>query len=192
MKSINILVAAIVTCGMIACCNNSPKQFTGFISDATMNTVTVKALTADSIYTFSTEAADMTEAQGMLLGSPIVVNYTGCLKEVGTPATKVATDPTYAEAVGKWTMPDPINPDSLTMGFELMVEGAAQSINMATLLYQGWELQGETGKILLKGQSLGNGQTIDFTETAVISKNADGVYTLAIDSTAIVLTKSAL
>ncbi|MFR6415869.1 MAG: lipocalin family protein [Alistipes shahii] len=34
-----------------------------------------------------------------------------------------------------------------------------------------WELQGEADKILLKGQSVGNGQTIDFTETGVIAKD---------------------
>ena len=52
---------------------------------------------------------------------------------------------------------------------------------MATLRYTSWELQGEAGKILLKGQSVGNGQTIDFTETGIIAKDADGVYTLTIE-----------
>ena len=104
-------------------------------------------------------------------------------------ALKVATDPTYAEAVGNWTMPDPIDPDGV-MGIRIMVEGEAQSINMATLRYTSWELQGEAGKILLKGQSIGNGQTIDFTETATIAKDADGIYTLTIESNGAVYTKA--
>lgn len=185
MKSIKFFVAAAALIGMVACCDNSPKQFDGFIADASMNTITVKALTSDSTQTFSTEGADMTEANGMLIGSPIVVDYTGKLKPT-TLATKVTTDPTYFAAVGDWTMPDPIN-DSLRMGVKIMVEGAAESINMATMPYTSWELQGEANKILLKGQSIGNGQTIDFTQTGVISKDANGVYTMQIDS--IVLTK---
>ena len=86
-------------------------------------------------------------------------------------------------------MPDPISPESV-MGIEIMVEGEAKSINMATLVYTSWELQGETNKILLKGQSLGNGQTIDFTETGVIAQTADGNYTLTIEGTGTVYTKA--
>ena len=188
MKSFQSLVAALAICGLVACTDNEPKTFNGFIADASMNTVTVKALTSDSTYTFSIMDADTSEANGLLLGAPIIVDYKGKL-ENGIAATKVATDPTYAEAVGKWTMPDPINPEGV-MGIEIMVEGEAQSINMATLVYSSWELQGEADKILLKGQSIGNGQTIDFTETGVIAKNAEGNYTLAIEGTEVVYTKA--
>ena len=189
MKIFKSIVAVAALVGMIACCDNAPKQYTGFIADASMNTVTVKALTSDSTQTFSTEGADMTQAQGMLLGSPIVVDYKGKLTDV-TPALKVVLDPTYFEAVGDWTMPDPLNPDSLRMGVQIMVEGQAQSINMATLRYASWELQGEAGKILLKGVSEGSGEPIEFTETGMISKNADSVYTLSIEGTETVYTKA--
>lgn len=188
MKSIKMMVLALTAVGMTACCDNTPKQFTGFITDATMNTVTVKELTSDKTQTFSTEEADKTQANGMLLGSPIVVDYKGCLEKV-TAATKVTTDATYSDAVGIWTMPDPINPGGV-MGIELMVEGAAQSINMATLPYSSWELQGEAGKVILKGQSIGNDQTIDVTQTGVIAKNAEGKWTLTIDGTGVVYTKA--
>jgi len=86
-------------------------------------------------------------------------------------------------------MPDPVK-EGEVMGVELRVGGKAQSINMATLRYTSWELQGEAGKILLKGQSIGNGQTIDFTETATIAKDADGIYTLTIESNGAVYTKA--
>lgn len=188
MKNIKSLFAVLAVCGLAACADNTPKTFSGVITDASMNTVTVRALTADDTYTFSTIDADKTDANGMLLGAPITVDYTGKLEE-GTAATKVATDPTYAEAVGTWTMPDPINPEAV-MGIEVMVEGEAKSVNMATLVYASWELQGEAGKILLKGQSLGNGQTIDFTETGVIARNAEGDYTLTIEGTETVYTKA--
>ena len=155
MKSIKIMAAAIALCGMTACGDNTPKTFTGFITDASMNTVTVE--NAEGTFTFSTMDADKSEANGLLLGAPVVVDYKGKLED-GAAAAKVATDPTYAEAVGKWTMPDPIDP--------------------------------EGGKILLKGQSVGNGQTIDFTETGIIAKDADGVYTLTIEGNKAVYTKA--
>ena len=186
MKSIKIMAAAIALCGMTACGDNTPKTFTGFITDASMNTVTVE--NAEGTFTFSTMDADKSEANGLLLGAPVTVDYTGKLED-GAAATKIATDPTYAEAVGKWTMPDPIASEGV-MGVEIMVEGAARSINMATLVYTSWELQGEADKILLKGQSLGNGQTIDFTQTGVIAKTADGNYTLTIEGTGTVYTKA--
>ena len=163
MNNIKSLIAALAFAGLTACADNSPRTFSGFITDASMNTVTVRALTDESTCTFATTAADKSDANGLLLGAPVTVDYTGKLKD-GAAATKIATDPTYAEAVGKWTMPDPIAPEGV-MGVEIMVEGAARSINMATLVYTSWELQGEADKILLKGQSLGNGQTIDFTQT---------------------------
>ena len=176
MNNIKSLIAALAFAGLTACADNSPKTFSGFITDASMNTVTVRALT------------DKSDANGLLLGAPVTVDYTGKLKD-GAAATKIATDPTYAEAVGKWTMPDPIAPEGV-MGVEIMVEGAARSINMATLVYTSWELQGEADKILLKGQSLGNGQTIDFTQTGMIAKTADGNYTLTIEGTGTVYTKA--
>ena len=186
MKSIKLLAALLALCGMAACGDNTPKTFTGHITDASMNTVTVE--NAEGTYMFSTLDADKSEANGLLLGAPGVVDYKGRLED-GAAASKVATDPTYAEAVGKWTMPDPITPGGV-MGLEIMVEGEARSINMATLVYTSWELQGEAGKILLKGQSIGNGVTGDFSETATIAKDAAGVYTLTIENPGVVYTKS--
>ena len=183
MKRMKIMVAAIALCGLAACSDNTPKSFTGTITDASMNTVTVE--NAEGTFTFSTMDADKSEANGLLLGAPVTVNYSGKLEE-GAAASKVATDPTYAEAVGNWTMPDPIDPDGV-MG---MVEGEAQSINMATLRYASWELQGEAGKILLKGVSEGSGSPIEFTETATIAKDADGIYTLTIEGNGAVYTKA--
>ena len=60
---------------------------------------------------------------------------------------------------------------------------------MATLQYASWELQGEPGKLILHGQSIGNGQTIDVTDTAVLAENG-GVQTLTIEGTDVVYTKA--
>ena len=165
MKKILFLaLAAVLT--STACKDNTPNRFDGVIVDASMNTVTVKALTGDDTYTFSLDEADKTDANGLLIGNLISVSSLRRMPEI-TAATQVATDATYAKAIGKWTMPDPIN---LTkrMGVELQIEGKAGSINMATLPIESWELQGEADKVILKGRSIGNGQTSDYTQTATI------------------------
>ena len=161
-----------------ACKSNTENRFDGWIIDATMNTVTVKALTRDDTHVFTLKEADKSEANGLLRGNLISVTYKGKLSEI-TPATKVATDATYAKAVGKWIMPDSTNAAG-TMGVELMLEGRAASINMATSPIESWELQGETDKIILKGKSIGNGQTTDFSQIARIIEK-DGKMFLDIE-----------
>ena len=52
---------------------------------------------------------------------------------------------------------------------------------MATLVYTSLELLEEAGKIRLKGRNIGNGQTVDFEETAEISER-DGRLTLTTDN----------
>ena len=163
---------------LASCKDNTEHRLDGWIVDATTNTVTVKALTGDDTHVFTLEEADKSEANGLLLGNLISVTYKGEMTEA-TPALKVATDATYAKAVGKWTMPDPAD-TTKAMGVELMVEGKAASINMATLPITSWELQGEAGKIVLKGRSVGSGQTNDFTQTAAIIEK-DGKLLLDIE-----------
>ena len=187
MKNKKLLWAVLAALGLAACGEREPRTFTGFITDATMNTVTVQDQSSESTYTFSTEEADRSEAHGLLVGAPVVVDYKGRLEE-GAEAIKVATNPTYAEAVGRWMLYDPENPE-FTMGIDIRIEGEAASIRSATLVYTGWELLDEAGKILLKGRSIGNGQEFDFSQTGIISKDAAGNYTLTIEGTKIVYDK---
>lgn len=90
----------------------------------------------------------------------------------GDTTTENATVCGPDAVAGDWTMPDPIDENGV-MGIRLHSGGTAESINMATLVYTSWELLDESGKILLKGRSIGNGQTIEFEETAVISGQAE-------------------
>lgn len=69
--------------------------------------------------------------------------------------------------IGSWIEPIPGQSDQV-QGLKLEAEGKASSINMHTLLYETWEQQGE--KIILKGKSIGNGQTISFSDTLKIVK----------------------
>lgn len=70
------------------------------------------------------------------------------------------------EITGNWVEPVPGMPEQF-QGMSLMEDGTAQSINMATLQYETWDKIGNV--IFLKGKSLGNGQTIEFTDTLVVA-----------------------
>lgn len=71
---------------------------------------------------------------------------------------------------GKWVEPVP-GMEKMEQGICLEQGGKASSINMATLQYEAWVKQGD--KLLLSGQSIGNGQTIVFTDTMTIEKLTD-------------------
>lgn len=71
------------------------------------------------------------------------------------------------DLIGTWVEPIPSMPGH-TQGFSLQDGGKASSVNMATLVYDGWEVQ--DGNLILNGKSIGNGQTISFTETMKIDK----------------------
>lgn len=138
MSKAHTAAAALLLGSLAACTQEPPKHFTGIITNATMHTVTVKTPTADHGFTFSTVDADKSLAHGLLLGAPAVVEYRGELAD-GTPALRVETDSTYAAAVGRWTMPDPANPERV-VGFELLVGGKARPIHSQTLVCTAWEL----------------------------------------------------
>lgn len=69
--------------------------------------------------------------------------------------------------VGSWVQPIPGQENAL-QGMKLEKGGKAGSINMHTLVYEEWKTKG--GQLILSGKSIGNGQTIEFTDTLKISK----------------------
>lgn len=66
-----------------------------------------------------------------------------------------------ADIEGKWVEPIP-NMPGMKQGFSLEQGGVAESINMATLQYDTWQVDGNI--LILSGKSIGNHQVIDFTE----------------------------
>ena len=68
---------------------------------------------------------------------------------------------------GIWTQPVPGIPDAV-QGFVLEKNGNASSINMATLSYEKWEQDGTS--LILSGKSIGNGQTILFSDTMEVER----------------------
>ena len=71
------------------------------------------------------------------------------------------------DLAGKWLQPVPGLPD-LEQGFILEKNGKASSVNMATLQYETWKK--ESDLLILSGKSIGNGQTIAFSDTFAIDK----------------------
>lgn len=67
--------------------------------------------------------------------------------------------------VGNWIEIMPENP-LITQGVTLNEDGTAASIGMETLKYSKWELDKES--VILWGESIGNGQTISFSDTLKI------------------------
>ena len=72
-----------------------------------------------------------------------------------------------ANIEGEWIQPVP-GMGHMTQGFSLQEGGKASSINMATLQYKTWKQEGQS--LLLSGESIGNAQTIAFTDTLVIER----------------------
>lgn len=65
------------------------------------------------------------------------------------------------ELVGQWV--EPVPGMDMVQGFELKEGGEAHSINMATLLYDRWTCEGD--RLILTGESMGNGEICPFTDT---------------------------
>lgn len=65
---------------------------------------------------------------------------------------------------------------SFVQGFNLQTKGTAESIGMQTLKYDSWEKFGNS--LVLKGKSIGNGQTICFVDTMCIVKHEQDTLVL--------------
>lgn len=64
--------------------------------------------------------------------------------------------------VGHWVEIMPVN-KQIVQGINLNADGSACSIGMETLKYKRWEQKDK--QLILYGMSIGNGQTIEFTDT---------------------------
>ena len=64
--------------------------------------------------------------------------------------------------IGTWIeqLPQGMN---YIQGFCLKDNGVAESVGMSTLLYNKWEIRQD--QLILSGKSLGNGQTLQITDT---------------------------
>lgn len=93
----------------------------------------------------------------------------------GVIATAVFVACSGSSIVGEWVEPIP-GMDSQMQGIILTKGGEASSINMATLQYEKWEKRGD--KLILSGKSIGNHETISFTDTFEIEKSTESELVL--------------
>lgn len=68
---------------------------------------------------------------------------------------------------GSWVEPIP-GMENQMQGVNLEKGGKASSINMATLQYEQWEQKDNL--LILSGKSIGNHETVSFTDTLTIEK----------------------
>lgn len=92
-----------------------------------------------------------------------------------TAAVALAACGAAGSIEGAWVEPVP-GMEGQEQGVTLGPDGRASSINMATLQYEAWERQGDL--LILSGRSIGNGQTIVFTDTLTIEKLTHDALTL--------------
>lgn len=175
-------LAAISTLTFTSCGYNVENTAKGVILDATMNTITITDSQSGDTLSFSTMNSEKIAADGILLGDTAQLFYKGALTNE-TVATKVIVTPAaLSPLLGAWVEPIPGIGGEQGILFEK--GGIASSINMYTLVYKSWQQNGDT--LTLTGESIGNGQTIDFTEKAVIEKLDIDSLVIAFDGNRII------
>ncbi|MGL4853537.1 MAG: lipocalin family protein [Phocaeicola sp.] len=162
---------------------SSEETFSGLVGEATSMHVLQVILGNDTLNFQMDDACDKSQGN-LVIGNLVDVIYT----KVGDAnvALKVVGNTTYVNALGRWTSPIPGQTGE--EGVELAINGVASSIHMHTLLYKTWGITDEANQILLAGESIGNGVTIEFLDTAVI-KQVDEKWILEIANKGIVYTK---
>lgn len=93
-------------------------------------------------------------------------------------AASCSMQPTPSSLSGSWTQPIPGQPGHV-QGMQLLPDGRAGSINMHTLLYQSWQLDGN--RLTLTGKSIGNGNSSPLTVTYTIDGLSRTTLVLTMD-----------
>lgn len=193
----SFIITMICACSLVfgACANNKTSKeknvckkdtVYGLVGPGTsMHALQVcQIIPADTIWFVIDDSTNVQNAN-LLIGNAVEVVYHKT-KESNV-ANLIIGDATYANAVGSWVMPDPIDPKEV-MGVEIDINGKASSIRMATLLFKSWELTENANQIILHGESIGTGETFAFSDTATIKK-VDGELTLHMQGTGVTYKK---
>lgn len=179
MKQLAYLsICSVLLLSSIASCKKSTASqvISGIVYEASMNNITLITNQGDTV-NISTMDADPQKVPGVLLLDSVKVT---CIDENvdGNQVLKaedltITVHSPYFYIQGEWVEPNPVNAQEV-QGFVLNQDGTARSINMATLVMKSWNLEGK--ELMLQYQSIGNGQTIDDTDTLnVVKLNADSL-----------------
>lgn len=92
-------------------------------------------------------------------------------------ATAACSSESEPQLAGTWLQPVP-GIESVMQGITLEADGSARSENMSTLCYESWTRPDE-GVLILSGKSVGNGITIEFSDTLTLSRLTADTLVLA-------------
>ena len=155
MRISSVLLAGLL---LAACGSDRITTFEGTLSEAQFNALTLIGEQGNPV-TFRTEEAEFEFADELATGCRVKVLYRGRIREGSATAVRIEVDPTCARLLGRWIEAE----DGMGMGIEFEAGGTARSIGMQTLIFTGWE-QLPDGGLKLNGYSIGNGNTITFSE----------------------------
>lgn len=165
---ITVLVMLIVT-GCNSGRNNTtiPQQDTiaGLVGSGTSMHMLEVVLGRDTTNVFIGDSCDVSNAN-LIIGNLVNVIYQKDSSQ--NTALKITGNSTYVNALGNWT--SPINGQDGVEGVCIEINGEASSINMHTLVYKQWELTDTDNMLVLVGESIGNGVTSQFRDTAIIEQ----------------------
>ncbi|MDD6210600.1 MAG: lipocalin family protein [Bacteroidales bacterium] len=154
-----------------SCKSDGPFVINGIVMDASMNNVTLITGRGDTV-NISTMDANPDKVHGVLIDDSVKVTYvkenmggTTVLKATELVVTKHSP---YYYIQGTWLEPNPINPKE-KQGITLNQDGTAASVNMATLVFENWNLV-PYEYLILESKSIGNGQTIESEDTLRVDK----------------------
>ena len=117
-------------------------------------------------------------SNGLLDGNICSVKYRKN-KSGNLEALAVITPECYANAVGRWTLSDPLDAQK-KVGIEIEVRGIAKSINMSTLNFKYWLIGEADNSVTLIGRSSGNGDSFEVKRNGTITKK-DGRLILTLE-----------
>ncbi len=151
----------------------------GKVLDATMNNIMILTDAGDTV-NVSKMDANPEQVPGVMIDDRVSVEcvrkLVGDVEIISAVKLVVTAHSPYYYIAGTWVEPNPIE-EGQFQGMKLEPDGSASSVNMFTLVYRYWVLEGD--KLILSGQSIGNKQTIDFTDTLKVLKLDDESLVLA-------------
>lgn len=166
-----VLMCAALTLASCGSHTDSTQTFRGTVTRLTADQLQLTTSNRDTL-TFGTADLDSTTRADILPADMV---------EVLAAPTVVDGDTTYqAQTVlvqarslmraiqGTWTEPIPGAVEG-RQGIQLNEDGTAGSVGMATLVFQTWSMP-RTNTVVLGGESLGNGQTIAFSDTLTLTR----------------------
>lgn len=171
-KTISSLLLSIIIIG-VSSCQLRETLVSGTVIDASMNTLTIVSDDNSDTLTFNTIKAERNVSDGIIIGDNALIKYAGQIKPVTFAKSITVTSTPISRIAGIWIEPIPGMEDKV-QGIELIRGGKAKSVNMNTLLYKSWTLDGPDADgyytITLNGRSIGNDTSFDFSEEYRVDK----------------------